>query len=138
MEKLDYCCNSAGPGFSVVLKFFWVTLHCTLSISHSLYHLAREVPGTFGIIENSATLKFKNKWVINSTYILIQVYIKEIFINRVRKNFVPFWIVSDVDIDCSDQTDASHPLAYTQFTIINGEISSKDCIEKPGESIIKK
>ena len=76
----------------------------------------------------------------------IQVYIKEIIINGVLKNFAPFWIDSDVDIetdpyrsDCSDQTNASNPHAYTQFTIIKGEISSMNCIEKPpGESIMKK
>ena len=54
------------------------------------------------------------------------------------KNFAPFWIDSNVDIendpytsDCSDPTNATNPHAYTQFTIINGEISSKNCIEKP-------
>ena len=63
------------------------------------------------------------------------------FINSVRKNFVPFWIDSNVDIendpytsDCSGRTDASKPHAYTQFTITNGELSSRNCIEKqPGD-----
>ena len=87
----------------------------------------------------------KRKIVVIWKFILhfsiwIQVYIKEIFINSVRKNFVPFWIDSNVDIendpytsDCSGQTDASKPHAYTQFTITNGELSSRNCIEKqPG------
>ena len=61
------------------------------------------------------------------------------------KNFAPFWIDSNVDIendpytsDCSDPTNATNPHAYTQFTIINGEISSKNCIEKlPGNPYLK-
>ena len=69
-------------------------------------------------------------YIIKSTFIGIQVYIKEIFINNVRINFVPFWIVSELDSDCSEQTNASNPHAYTQFTITNGEISSQICIEK--------
>ena len=79
------------------------------------------------------------------TFIWIQVYIKEIVINGVLKNFAPFWIDSNVDIendpytsDCSDPTNATNPHAYTQFTIINGEISSKNCIEKlPGNPYLK-
>ena len=54
------------------------------------------------------------------------------------KKIAPFWIDSNVDIendpytsDCSYQTNATNPHAYTQFTIINGEVSSKNCIEKP-------
>ena len=74
------------------------------------------------------------------------VYIKEVFINGILKNFAPFWIDSDVDIendpyttDCSGQTNAINPHAYTQFTIINGEITSQNCIEKPpGKPILKK
>ena len=48
------------------------------------------------------------------------------------------WIDSDVDIendpytsDCVDPTDAISPHAYTKFTITNGEMTSKNCIEKP-------
>ena len=62
----------------------------------------------------------------------------EILINGISKSFAPFWIDSNVDIendpyrsDCSDPTNAANPHAYTQFTIINGEISSQNCIEKP-------
>jgi len=61
------------------------------------------------------------------------------------KNFAPFWIDSNVDIendpytsDCSYPTNATNPHAYTQFTIINGEVSSKNCIEKPpGDLFLK-
>ena len=84
-----------------------------------------------------------NLWLIKSTYIWIQVYIKEFFINSIRKHFVPFWIDSTVDIendpyttDCSDQTNATNPHAYTQFTITNGELSSQNCIEKPPGNLI--
>ena len=97
-------------------------------------------------------LLFKNRsishnvWLIKPTNLWIQVYIKEIFINSVPKSFVPFWIDSNVDIendpytsDCSGQTDASKPHAYTQFTITNGELSSRNCIEKPpGNWILRK
>ena len=87
-----------------------------------------------------------NVWLIKATYVWIQVYIKEIFINSVPKSFVPFWIDSDVDIendpytsDCSGQTDASKPHAYTQFTITNSGLSSRNCIEKPpGNWILRK
>ena len=71
---------------------------------------------------------FLYQWVIKSVYIWIQVYIKEIFINNIRKIFVPFWIVSELDFDCSEQTNASNPNAYTQFTITNGKISSQICM----------
>ena len=97
-------------------------------------------------------LLFKNRsishnvWLIKPTNLWIQVYIKEIFINSVPKSFVPFWIDSDVDIendpytsDCSGQTDASKPHAYTKFTITNSELSSRNCIEKPpGNWILRK
>ena len=69
------------------------------------------------------------------------MYIKEIFINNVRKNFGPFWLDSNIEIendpytsDCSDPTNATNPHAYTQFTIVNGEMISHICIEKlPGK-----
>ena len=84
--------------------------------------------------------------LINSLIIWIKVYINEFVINGIRKNFVPFWIDSDVDIesdpyttDCSDQTNATNPHAYTQLTIINGELSAWKCIEKSqGSWILKK
>ena len=93
----------------------------------------------------SAMTYFLYQWVIKSIYILIQVYIKEIFINSVRKNFVPFWIDSNVDIendpyttDCSDQTNTSNPHAYTHFTITNGKLSSRNCIKKlPGDWFLR-
>ena len=59
-------------------------------------------------------------------------------INGVPKGFTPIWIDSDLDIendpytsDCVDPTDATNTHAYTKFTITNGEMSSKNCIEKP-------
>ena len=67
-----------------------------------------------------------------------KVFIKEIFINGVLQTFGPMWIDSDVDIDndpytsdCVDQTNRSNPHAYTKFTIKNGALISKTCIEKP-------
>ena len=54
------------------------------------------------------------------------------------KDIGPIWIDSDVNIDndpytseCVDRTSKANPHAYTQFTIENGEIISKNCIEKP-------
>lgn len=54
------------------------------------------------------------------------------------KDIGPIWIDSEDNIDndpytsdCIDQTNQESPHAYTQFTITNGEISSKNCIEKP-------
>ena len=80
---------------------------------------------------------FFYQWVIKSTYIWIKVYIKDIFINNIRKRIVPFWIVSEIYFDCSEPTNASNPHAYTQFTITNGEISSQICIEKRQSKLIK-
>ena len=62
----------------------------------------------------------------------------EVYINGVLKDIGPIWIDSDVNIDndpytsdCVDGTSKANPHAYTQFTIENGEIISKNCIEKP-------
>ena len=71
-------------------------------------------------------------------YQKIQVYIKEILVNGVLKDFGPIWIDSNADnendhykSDCIDRTNSSNPHAYTQFTITNGVLISKICIEKP-------
>ena len=68
----------------------------------------------------------------------VKVYIKEIYVNGVLKDFGPIWIDSDVNIendnytsDCVDQTNATNPHAYTNFTITNGAMESINCIEKP-------
>ena len=72
-----------------------------------------------------------------------QVYIKEFFINGILKSFTPVWIDSDVDIasdpyttDCSGQSNTTNPHAYTEFRIINGELTSSNCIEKPPGNMI--
>ena len=51
---------------------------------------------------------------------------------------MPIWIDSDVDIendpyksDCISETTVAQPHAYTNFEITNGEMTSKNCIEKP-------
>ena len=66
------------------------------------------------------------------------MYLKEIFINGIIKDFTPIWIDSDIAIendpytsDCSERTSAAKPHAYTQFTIKNGALTTKNCIEKP-------
>ena len=73
-----------------------------------------------------------------SNQLFFKVYIKEIFINGVLKDFTPIWIDSDADIendsytsDCKEKTKSSKPHAYSQFSITNGEMTSKECIEKP-------
>ena len=78
----------------------------------------------------------------------LKVYIKEIYVNGVLKDFGPIWIDSDVNIendnyksDCIDKTNGKtrNPHAYTNFTITNGAMESKTCIEKPpGESFSTK
>ena len=78
--------------------------------------------------------------------LFFQVYIKDFFINGILKSFTPIWVDSDADIendpyttDCSGQSNATHPHAITQFEIINGELTSQNCIEKPpGKPIHKK
>ena len=91
----------------------------------------------------SASVTSRHKLFLKSMDHKVDLYLNSglyqgFFINSVRKYFVPFWIDSNVDIDndpyttdCSDPTNASNPHAYTQFTITNGEISSRNCIEKP-------
>ena len=69
-----------------------------------------------------------------------QVFIKELYINGVLKDFAPFWIDQDGDLendpytsDCSAETNMTHPHAYSDITIQNGQVQSKTCIEKqPG------
>ena len=68
----------------------------------------------------------------------VKVYIEEIYVNGVLKDFGPIWIDSEVNIendnyksDCINQTNAMNPHAYTNFTITNGAIESKNCILKP-------
>ena len=74
-----------------------------------------------------------------------QVYIKEFFINGILKSFTPLWIDSDVDIandpyttDCSGQSNETNPHAYTELKIINGELTSSICIEKPPGNMIQR
>ena len=63
---------------------------------------------------------------------------KEFYVNGVLKDFTPFWIDQDGDLendpyttDCSAPTDITHPHAYADISIHNGKIVSKTCIEKP-------
>ena len=72
------------------------------------------------------------------SFYILQVFIKEFFINGILKSFTPIWIDSDADIandpyttDCSGKSTATNPHAFTQFEIINGELTSQNCIEKP-------
>ena len=130
------------------LTMIYSQIHtCNLS-NGSVFDLLQPLSGSY-LKLRSLTLTCKSQLTLSldrscpnsylkSTYIWIQVLIKDFFINSIRKNFVPFWIDSDVDIendpyttDCSDQTNASNPHAYTQFTITNGKLSSRNCIEKP-------
>lgn len=67
-----------------------------------------------------------------------QVYIKELRINGSPKIFVPFWLDSPIDIDddpytsdCSGQTSHNNTHAYSEFTIIDGELDKSTCIIKP-------
>ena len=79
------------------------------------------------------------------SFYTLQVYIKEFFINGILKSFTPLWIDSDIDIandpyttDCSGQTNGTNPHAYTKLKIVNGELTSSNCIEKPpGKMILK-
>ena len=55
-----------------------------------------------------------------------------------NKKFVPFWIDAAEDIDndpytsdCSEETNRANPHAYTEFTIVNGDLESFVCIDKP-------
>ena len=79
----------------------------------------------------------------NYPFSIFQVYIKEFFINGILKSFTPLWIDSDVDIandpyttDCSGQSNETNPHAYTELKIINGELTSSICIEKPPCNLI--
>ena len=66
--------------------------------------------------------------------------IKEFYINGVQKDFAPFWLDQDGDLEndpyishCSSVTNMTHPHAYVDITIHNGQIESRTCIEKqPG------
>ena len=77
---------------------------------------------------------------------IFQVYIKELRINGTPKIFVPFWLGSLDDIesapytsDCSGRTSRNNTHAYSEFTIIDGELVSPSldppegtkCIIKP-------
>ena len=70
----------------------------------------------------------------------IKVYIKTFFINGVQRNFTPFWLDLDGNLendpytsDCAMDTNATNPHAYSDITIQNGQIQSKTCIKKqPG------
>ena len=58
------------------------------------------------------------------------------------KDFAPFWIDQDGDLEndpyttnCSTETNMTHPHAYSDITIQNGQVKSKTCIEKqPGSN----
>ena len=76
--------------------------------------------------------------VNNDRKYCFQVYIKEFKINGASKTFVPFWLDSKEDIDddpytsdCSEPTSTDNTHAYSQFTIIDGELKEKECIIKP-------
>ena len=69
---------------------------------------------------------------------LLKVFIKQLLINGVSKKFVPFWIDAAEDIDndpyisdCNEDTSSTYPHAYTEFEIVNGDLVSFVCIEKP-------
>jgi len=71
---------------------------------------------------------------------IFQVYIKELRINGAPKIFVPFWLGSLDDIenapytsDCSGRTSRNNTHAYSEFTIIDGELKMEEtkCIIKP-------
>ena len=66
-----------------------------------------------------------------------KVFIKEFYINGVIKDFTPFWIDQDGNlendpytVDCSAPSNMSHPHAYSDITIHNGQLQSRTCIEK--------
>ena len=69
------------------------------------------------------------------------VFVKEFYINGVLKDFTPFWLDQDGDLendpyttDCSTTTNMTNPHAYSDIIIHNGKIQSKTCIEKqPGK-----
>ena len=69
---------------------------------------------------------------------LFKVFIKQLLINGVNKKFIPFWIDAAEDIDndpytsdCGEDTSITNPHAYTEFEIVNGDLVSFVCIEKP-------
>ena len=88
----------------------------------------------------------RESFISHGPFSIFQVYIKDFFINGILKSFTPIWVDSDADIendpyttDCSGQSNAANPHAFTQFEIINGELTSQNCIEKPpGKPIHKK
>ena len=66
-----------------------------------------------------------------------KVFIKEFYINGVIKDFTPFWIDQDGNlendpytVDCSSPTNIVNPHAYSDITIRNGQLRSQNCIEK--------
>ena len=69
-----------------------------------------------------------------------KVFIKEFYINGVIKDFTPFWIDQDGNlendpytVDCSLPTNIVNPHAYSDITIHDGQLQSRTCIEKqPG------
>jgi len=75
---------------------------------------------------------------VQETIKIFQVYIKELRINGTPKIFVPFWLDSEDDIDndpytsdCSGRTSRNNTHAYSEFTIVDGELIEKTCIIKP-------
>ena len=84
--------------------------------------------------------------LVQETIKIFQVYIKELRINGAPKIFVPFWLGSQDDIesapytsDCTGRTSTNNTHAYSEFTIIDGELESPTldppkgtiCIIKP-------
>ena len=59
-------------------------------------------------------------------------------VNGVLKDFTPFWIDADGNLendpytsDCQSNTNSNNPHAYSEFTLRDGELISSICIEKP-------
>jgi len=105
-------------------------------------HIRNMISGSQGVWRVSVTTKITH-WCISN--FVFQVYIKEFFINGILKSFTPLWIDSDVDIasdpyttDCSGQSNTTNPHAYTELKIINGELTSSICIEKPPGNMIQR
>ena len=80
---------------------------------------------------------------------LVKVFIKEFFVNGVIKDFTPFWIDQDGNlendpytVDCSSPTNIVNPHAYSDITIRvlkfqDGQLQSRTCIEKQPGNYLK-
>ena len=83
--------------------------------------------------------KSPNSWKIFTwiVHFYFKVFIKEFHINGVTKDFTPFWIDQDGNlendpytVDCSSSSTITHPHAYSDVTIHNGQLQSRTCIQK--------